>query len=769
MQRNEFYEELKKALWDGKEKYYRNLVYIEKKDYLDDLLASIKTYLEVNQSPSVIYAFHPWVSKAKERRNIIKELFKEGKFEDVDYASTDEYLGNTYDLVILDLVDNFQPNYIGRLVDLARGGGLVILYTDNLTENKMFRNSIVRYGKILDIYERRFRKKLEEHEGIFIANEEGYKARPFVGNTKREEVKIPQKTLMPKELHELAISQDQIKVLEEFYFLLRGGKRVISLTAARGRGKSAVTGLGLAGIIKINLDEGYDTEVTVTAPSLYSASQIMEFAKKGLDILKIKNKEKNSDTGFIREISGDDFEIHYKPPDAVSEVETGKGILVIDEAAALGVNFIDLALRKWKKIVLVTTIHGYEGSGKAFIRYLRKIISERKAPVRLLTMQKPLRYAEGDPIEKWLYDALVLNPEPQRLPEDISIAFYETQDKEELLMNDNKLFQVYGILVSAHYRNNPDDLMIMADGVHHSIKTIYSGDSYLAVVQTSEEGELPDNLIDLALRGGTFDGDLIPDRLLKHVRLRDFGKLKGWRIIRIAVVPELQDKGLGSKILQMVTEDAREKGLDWIGSSFMGDYRVLKFWVKNGFIPVHVSPVRNEKYGDFPVVVIKPLSEIAKRIVDISASIFKEKLLNTIHDIYFNMSPQVAQLLLRGNKAYKDINLSKLHLAKIVAFLQGTSPYEASADGIHLLTLKYFWDSKRDWSLYDEEEWILIGKVLQGKPWGYLSTLLGINRTQMNEFLYTAVATMLKKYYNMDAEGNIGYSLSDLGDEFTTR
>ncbi|MCY0882623.1 MAG: ATPase, partial [Acidianus infernus] len=119
--------------------------------------------------------------------------------------------------------------------------------------------------------------------------------------------------------------------------------------------------------------------------------------------------------------------------------------------------------------------------------------------------------------------------------------------------------------------------------------------------------------------------------------------------------------------------------------------------------------------------------------------------------------------------AYKDINLSKLHLAKIVAFLQGTSPYEASADGIHLLTLKYFWDSKRDWSLYDEEEWILIGKVLQGKPWGYLSTLLGINRTQMNELLYTAVATMLKKYYNMDAEGNIGYSLSDLGDEFTTR
>lgn len=70
-------------------------------------------------------------------------------------------------------------------------------------------------------------------------------------------------------------------------------------------------------------------------------------------------------------------------------------------------------------------------------------------------------------------------------------------------------------------------------------------------------------MIDLALKGGTFDGDLIPDRLLKHVRIKEFGKLSGWRIVRIATVPELQDKGFGSQLLQMILEDAKLQG--WTG------------------------------------------------------------------------------------------------------------------------------------------------------------------------------------------------------------
>lgn len=757
MDANEFYETLKRSLIDGKNKFYRNLVYIEKEDYMQDLIRAIETYLEVNKTPSVIYGFHPWVTKAKDRRDEVKKLFKEGTFEDVDYSSSENYLGNTYDLVILDLVDNFQPNYVARLTELARGGGLVILYTNNLTKNKIFRNSIIRHGKILDVYEKRFRRKLFEHKGIFIANEDGYFANVFMGEVRRAERKIPQRTLMPKELHELAISDDQSKVLDGIKFIIRGGKRVVAITAPRGRGKSAVTGLGLAGLVKINLEDGLESKIVVTAPTLASASQIMEFAKRGLEALKIEFSVKKADTGFIRIIQGKDFRIAYRPPDAALEEEGH--LIVVDEAAAIGMNFISKVLQNWKKIILVTTTQGYEGSGKTFLKYLRQLIKERKVPVNWLTMTKPLRYAEGDPIEAWLYDALVLNAEIKPLPENIDFAEYETQDKEKMFEDDERLYQIYGILVTAHYRNNPDDLMIMGDGVHHMIKTISTGNGkyYIAVAQVSEEGDLPDTLIDLALRGGTFDGDLIPDRILKHARIRDFGKLKGWRIVRIAVTPELQGKGFGSKLLELI---AKEANVDWLGSAFMGDPKVLNFWIKNQFIPIHVSPRKNEKFGDFPVVVIKPISERAKAIIDVIAFTFKEKLIQTLHDVYFNMSPQLARLLLIGNPAKKDVEVHKIYLAKAISFLQGISPYESAADAIHLLTLKYFWSNEH--FLDPEEETVLIGKVLQGKPWNTISDEIGLNRTMMSEIVYSAISKILKKYYNLTVESQNSVSFEEL-------
>ncbi len=89
--------------------------------------------------------------------------------------------------------------------------------------------------------------------------------------------------------------------------------------------------------------------------------------------------------------------------------------------------------------------------------------------------------------------------------------------------------------------------------------------------------------------------------------------------------------------------------------------------------------------------------------------------------------------------------MNKIHLAKIVAFLQGTSPYESSADGIHVLTLKYFWDGNRDWKLDEDLEKVLLAKVLQGMPWSYLNTVIGKGRTSSTEAIHEAVQILAKK------------------------
>ncbi len=112
-------------------------------------------------------------------------------------------------------------------------------------------------------------------------------------------------------------------------------------------------------------------------------------------------------------------------------------------------------------------------------------------------------------------------------------------------------------------------------------------------VELAEEGGISDDLIDMVVRGLKLPGNIIPDRLIKYWGgLTDFAKLKGWRIIRIAThPPELQDRGgLGTEMLRRIEEEAREKGIDWVGVGFGVNAKLLNFWIKNGYMPVHISP-----------------------------------------------------------------------------------------------------------------------------------------------------------------------------------
>jgi tRNA(Met) cytidine acetyltransferase len=764
VEKEQFFQLLKESIEDSRERYYRNLVYIEDAEkYLDLVKEVLLLYLSINPEAQVAYAFHPWVKGAKDRMKEMRSLCK--NFVDIDYSASERYLGATFDVVILDLVDNFEPNYIGRLVDLVRGGGIIILYTNSLTEGKLFRNSLIKNGKVRDVYEKRFKRKLEEHEGIFTIVNSVYNAKPFKGKIgDKPRPLIPPNPIMPEALHSLCLSPDQNKVLDSFVNLRGSNRRVLVITASRGRGKSAVTGLGLAGYLYriAERERGKKLKIVITAPSISSTSQTMEFLKKGLEVLGIKHREKRSNLGFLNSIEGEFFRVFFEAPEAI--LETEGDILVVDEAAAVGVGIIDSALKIWRKVVLVTTVHGYEGSGKAFLRYLTRVLKQRKSTVYWQEMRRPLRYSEGDPIEKWLYDALLLDAEPKEPEKDkLTVLQFETLNQEELFADDEKLRQVYGILVTAHYRNNPNDLMIMGDGLHHRLVSLNTSDGIpIGVVQIAEEGGLSEEMIESALKGVTFDGDLIPDRLIKHARLKEFGRMKGWRIVRIAIMQELQGKGFGSEMLKMVIESGQSHGLDWIGSAFMGDVKVINFWIKNGFRIVHVSPKRNEKLGDFPVVVMYPLTEVAEKVVEIASYILKDKLLNTIHDVYFGMDPEVARLVIYGTRAHKDVDINKIYIDKAVAFIQGVSPYESSADGIHMLTLKYFWDARRNWSLTPEEEMLLIAKVLQGRPWRFTSASLRSNRTHVNEMLYEIVAQLLYKYYGITADVKTGVELKDI-------
>ena len=63
----------------------------------------------------------------------------------------------------------------------------------------------------------------------------------------------------------------------------RSTKAIASITAARGRGKSAALGLAVAGAIGLNF-----THIFVTSPSPENLKAFFEFLKKGLEALGLK-------------------------------------------------------------------------------------------------------------------------------------------------------------------------------------------------------------------------------------------------------------------------------------------------------------------------------------------------------------------------------------------------------------------------------------------------------------------------------------------------
>jgi len=92
--------------------------------------------------------------------------------------------------------------------------------------------------------------------------------------------------------------------------------------------------------------------------------------------------------------------------------------LFVDEAAGIGINILLEYTKKYDKIVFSSTIHGYEGAGRSFsVKFLKYLNFLKDFNIYKYNMVEPIRYNEQDPIEKWLYDTLLLDSESSEINE----------------------------------------------------------------------------------------------------------------------------------------------------------------------------------------------------------------------------------------------------------------------------------------------------------------------------------------------------------------
>ena len=500
-------------------------------------------------------------------------------------------------------------------------------------------------------------------------------------------------------------------------------------------------------------------QIVVTAMEYGNLETLLEFAIKGLEALGYKPGIVR-EGGEIRAIKASGIFIDVVTPYMLLKRENAD-IVAVDEAAAVPLPVLYGVHKRFDRLVFATTIHGYEGAGRGFsIRFLKYLRESKDTDVHLYEMEEPIRYGRGDPVEQWLFNAFLLNAEPAKV-EPADLDYVKRQEvtylrEEEILKDEETFRQFFGIYVQAHYRNEPDDLGMLLDAPHHTARALALPNGKLVVsVELAFEGALDDLSIDQALRGLKLPGNIIPDRFLKYWRLPEFAKLKGWRIVRIATHPELQDMGLGTIMLKKIEEEARQLGMDWVGVGFGVYDKLLKFWVRNGYVPIHLSPERNPSSGEYSVLLVKPLNESAEAYVKYANVEFRRRLIHSLMGPYVDLLPTEVQLLLEdwGWEVDAPPALSKNQLDRLVAYAYGPMTYENVTDAMYMLATQYFYSPKtRRPSLPDVAVRVLISKVLQAKPWKEAAEAAGVRRGDLMLLLREVVKVLLFYYYGGEFE-----------------
>lgn len=515
-------------------------------------------------------------------------------------------------------------------------------------------------------------------------------------------------------IYRLARTPDQARGIELGARLVRGRARSLYIVGDRGRGKSFLTGLIVAQAVAFH---SIGT-AQVVAPTLLQAQQVFKGLIEGLrasGVLKRPGvKVKADGNGRVVRVTGPWFRVSYEAPHAAG----GAALVVVDEAAAVGVHRVRRITWSSGRSIVSTTIHGYEGSGRVFAHMVDRILPRPRLEVEL---SHPVRYLPGDPLERWLYKYFLLDIEPiGPRSVDPSQLNVEWPSRGELRSPD-LLRWIMAVLVLAHYRNTPDDLLAVLESPHHHV-----------AVLNSPEGPVAASLLVVEEWEGDPQARLALERLALYAsRARG---LRSVRISRIAVLPWLQRRGLGSTLLRHIERWASDEGFNMVTTIF-SRHDVIRFWSKNGYLYTYMSPRQNRVTGEKNLVAAKGLDKEGRRTVSEASGVFRVRLLLASHTIYRDVEAEkIAEILRATSKPGETPTLAptKEMLDRLQRCAQGVLEAEQAWEAIYLAVANRF--AKEDLPSGAEGVYI-VSRILQGKPDGEALKVSGLDGRRARSLL----------------------------------
>ncbi|OBA19422.1 DUF699-domain-containing protein [Metschnikowia bicuspidata var. bicuspidata NRRL YB-4993] len=570
----------------------------------------------------------------------------------VYYKETEKILGNTYGMCVLQDFEAITPNLLARTVETVEGGGVVVMLLKNMASLKQL------YTMTMDIHARyrteahddvvarfneRFLLSLGSCETCLVVDDE-LNVLPISGG---KHVKpLPpadddERTPAQKELAALKASLAEVQPAGSLVALARTVNQAqailtfvdvisektlsstVALTAGRGRGKSAALGVAIAGAVS----HGY-LNIFVTSPLPENLRTLFEFIFKGFDALGYTEHldydiVQLTNAAFHKAIVRVDVKrahrqtIQYIAPGDAHVLGQAE-LLIIDEAAAIPLPVVRRLLGPYL-VFMASTVNGYEGTGRLLslklIQQLRdqagsrnddtQVVSRDSRPVdgaraartlREVVLDEPIRYAPGDPVERWLNKLLCLDASLSKNARLASKGTPHPADCNLFYVNRDTLFSYHpvseaflqkmmALYVASHYKNSPNDLQLMSDAPAHQLYVLLPPvdpastriPDPLCVVQLALEGEISKESVRRSLaRGQRAGGDLIPWLVAQQFQDDEFASLSGARVVRIATNPDYAGMGYGSRALALLKDYFEGKFTDISEATTLGDHTLAR-------------------------------------------------------------------------------------------------------------------------------------------------------------------------------------------------
>ncbi len=652
-------------------------------------------------------------------------------FDAVAAKKAHQVLGQTYDVVVFNGRSGFDVDALGAVSGTIRGGGQLCLLMPSFAHWSTYADPVRTRFTAFGYSETDIKPRWFSHLQRSIAESTGVLMLDQTGVVRGRLPRLQREPETDTELNDAdCVTSDQVDAVEAVIRAATGQRRKPAiLISDRGRGKSAALGIAAARLLRQGRGR-----IVVTGPQRETVTTLLDHAAR---LLPEARRSKNR-------LRWCNSSIEFLAPDRISDRTADDTMVMIDEAAAIPLPLLTAVVKNSSRLALATTVHGYEGTGRGFELRFGPLLSSQMRGERRVTLITPVRWAAGDPLERFIFRALMLDAGATTSadrPIDPTRGFHtERLDRHALGQNRNRLDQLFGLLVASHYRTRPSDLRYLLDAPGVSVYGVCCQSAIVGAALVVREGGLAADLARDVIRGRRRPrGHLLPVSIGTHLGIETAPQLTYQRIVRIAVRPELRRQGLGSRLINCIAKDAHQTGHDCLGVSFAADLELVDFWSKAAMQPIRLGVTQGKSSGANALLMLTGLTTAGEYLTRRAAHLFSRRLPDQLADPLRKADPSLVLCLL--NKGLKAKSPDPDELLTASAFAAGQRGYaecvaELVTVSYHLLTDQLAGPQDKTGAL------CLVLKVLQKRSWADCAAVLGLaGRNDVTALLQRTIST----------------------------